>query len=266
MRELLKTDLRRILKDKLFLIVCILGAVFAIFTPILSQFLIIGLDIDEELVGSFSTAKSMFFSAFSLSGNFGLILPILLSIVICKDFSYGTVRNKIISGKSRSSIFLSMFLSSSIIICATMLIHALITLVISLCFFPYQIESFTIGSVGYLLLSLLFSILIYVFVSALISFLCVFMKNVGLSIVIYVAINFLFSIVGTVISLAATFSGSDSKVLEILQKANLFTATHIGTGVSYSLLDVLCTLLPIFIGTAFCLFWGNCIFKKKDLK
>ena len=260
MRELLKTDLRRILKDKLFLVVCILGVVFAVSTPLLNQLIIVGLDISEEMSVSFATAKSMFFSSFSLSGNFGLILPILLSIVLCKDFNQGTVRNKIISGKSRKDVFFSMFFSGTIVICGVMLAHAMLTLVISLCFFPYQPEFW------YLLISLLFSILLYVFISALISFLCVLMKNVGLAIVIYIAINFFFSIVGTIISLAAVFSETESTALEIAQKANLFTASHIGTGVTYTLLEVLCTLLPVFIGVALCLFFGNLIFKKKDLK
>lgn len=266
MRELLKTDLRRILKDKLFLVVCILGVVFAVSTPLLNQLIIVGLDISEEMSVSFATAKSMFFSSFSLSGNFGLILPILLSIVLCKDFNQGTVRNKIISGKSRKDVFFSMFFSGTIVICGVMLAHALLTLVISLCFFPYQPEAFTMDSFWYLLISLLFSILLYVFISALISFLCVLMKNVGLAIVIYIAINFFFSIVGTIISLAAVFSETESTALEIAQKANLFTASHIGTGVTYTLLEVLCTLLPVFIGGALCLFFGNLIFKKKDLK
>ena len=95
------------------------------------------------------------------------------------------------------------------------------------------------------------------------------MKSAGLAVIIYIAANFFFSIIGTVIAVVAVFvpqNNSSAKILEILQKINLFTATHIGTGTSYSLSDVLCTLLPILIGTAICLFLGNYIFKKKDLK
>lgn len=269
MRELLKTDLKRILKDKLFLVACILGIIFAISSPLLSKILIVGLNIEEELGASISSAKSMFFSAFSLSGNFGLILPILISIVLCKDFSHGTIRNKIICGKTRTNIFLSMFISGTIVICGAMLAHALLTLVVSLFFFPYQTAPFTIDSFWYLLLSMLFAILIYVFISALISFLSVCMKSAGLAVILYIAVNFLFSIVGTVIAVVAVFvpqDNSSAKILEILQKANLFTTTYIGTGTSYSLLDVLCILAPIIIGTTVCLFLGNYIFKKKDLK
>ena len=270
MRELLKTDLRRIIKDKLFLIVCIVGAGFALFTPFLYKGLSLLVGIEDELLGLFTNSKSIFFTSFSLSGNFGLILPILLAIVLCKDFSYGTVRNKIICGKSRAKIFLSMFLSGTIVACGVILAHALLTLGISLCFFPYQEEAFTANSALYMLLSIFFSLLLYVFVSAIVCFLCVSMKNVGLAIVVYVAINFLFSIVAAIMSVASIFVDHADKfavkAFEILQKANVFNATYIGTGTSYTLTDVLCVLVPVVAGTALCLLLGVTVFRKKDLK
>ena len=73
MRELLKTDLKRILKDKLFLVACILGVIFAVSSPLLSEALIVGLNIEEELGASFASAKSMFFSSFSIDIVFTII-------------------------------------------------------------------------------------------------------------------------------------------------------------------------------------------------
>lgn len=270
MRELLKTDLRRIVKDKLFLVVCILGAFFAISTPLLYKGLSVALNMEDDLLSMFATTKGIFFTSFSPSGNYGLLLPILLAIVLCKDFSYGTVRNKIICGKSRTKIFLSMLFSGMIVMCGAMLAHALLTLGVSLCFFPYQTEAFTVDTFLYILLSVLFSVLIYVFISSVICLLSVCMKSVGLAVVLYFAINFFFSIVGAVVSVAAMFvQTSDEllvKIFEILQKANLFTSTFIGTGTTYSATDVLCVLIPIFAGTAICVFLGINIFRKKDIK
>lgn len=270
MRELLKTDLRRIVKDKLFLVVCILGAVFAVFTPLLYKGLSLVVDLEGDLLGLFASTKSIFFTSFSPSGNYGMILPILLVIVLCKDFSYGTVRNKIICGKSRTKIFLSMLLSGMIVMCGAMLAQALLTLGVSLCFFPYQTEAFTVETLGYALLSVLFSVLIYVFISSVICLLSVCMKSVGLAVVLYFAINLFFSIAGAIVSVAAMFvqSGDEllTKVFEVLQKANIFTTTFIGTGTTYSVTDVLCVLVPIFAGTAICIFLGITVFRKKDLK
>ena len=270
MRELLITDLRRIIKDKLFLVACILGVVFAASTPLLYKGLSLLIGVDNELIGSFANAKIIFFSSFVLGSNFGFVLPILLAIVLCKDFSHGTVRNKIICGKSRTKIFLAMFFAGTIVICAAMLVHALITLGISLCFFSYQAEPFTSDTLLYALISTLFSLLIYVFVSAIISLLSVCMKNAGFAVLLYIGINFFFSIIGTVISVAAVFIDPTDKFLtklfEILQKVNLFTAAYIGTGTSYSATDVLCVLAPVIIGTALALFLGISIFRKKDIK
>ena len=270
MRDLIKTDLRRIFKDKLFLIVCILGAVLAFFTPMLYKLLALLVGIEDDLIGMFASSKAMFFSAFSLGNNFGFILPILITIVLCKDFSYGTVRNKIICGKSREKIFFSMFISGTIVTCGTILAHALLTLGISLCFFPYQAEAFTVNTFLYILLSLLFSLLIYVFISSVVCLLCVSMKNAGLAVVLYVAVNFFFTIVGGIISAAVMigpmFENFPTKLFEILQKINLFSASHIGTGITYSLTDVLCLLIPAIVGTALILTLGMFVFRKKDLK
>lgn len=270
MRSLIKTDLRRIFKDKLFLVVCILGTALAAFTPLLYKGLSLIIGMEDELLGLFTDAKTMFFSAFATGSNFGFILPILLALVLCKDFGYGTVRNKIICGKSREKIFLSMFFSGTIVMCGMILAHALLTLAIALCFFPYQAEAFTADSFWYMMLSLLFSLLIYVFISAFVCFLCVSMKNAELAVIIYVAANLFSNIVGGIVSAAAVigpmFTKFPTKLFEILQKINLFNATYIGKGMTYSLTEVLCIGLASLVGIGLSLFLGVTVFRKKDIK
>ncbi len=270
MRELLLTDLRRIIKDKLFLVACILGGVFALFTPLLYEGIVLALGDEVEMLGPLVEAKALFFSAFLPGGNFGLILPILVAIVLCKDFRYGTVRNKIIAGKPRTAVFFSLFLSTATVTCGVILAHALLTLLVSLFFFPYAALPFTWNSFLYLFVSLLFSLLVYLFLSALISFLAATLKSAGLTVVLYVAVNFFFSILGTVTAVAAIFieptNKALTKLLEILQKANLFTTTHIGAGTAYTATDVLTVLVPTLLGSALCLGLGAYLFKKRDLK
>lgn len=271
MLNLLKTDLRRTFKDKLFLVVCIIGAVFAIIMPLLYVLIFTGLG--EMELGEFRMAldaKTMFFTAFSPGGDFGLIVPILIAIIICKDFSYGTVRNKIISGKSRSAIFMSMFTTSTISMCAVVLVQALLTLGMSLIFFDYQQGGFTGKDFGYMLLSILFALLVYVFVSALVCFLAVFMKNTGLAVVMYVAVAFLFAIVGSIIMVAGMAVDPENTtavtILEFLNNTNVFTSTLIGTGTTYTFEDVMYILMPTLGGTAIFLALGLIVFNKKDLK
>ncbi len=271
MTKLIKTDLKRIFKDKLFLVTCIIAAVLAILSPLLNVLIFSALDaVDSlEMLGMMPTAKSFFFQSFLPGNNMGLIMPILIAIILCKDFSQGTVRNKIICGHSRSSIFLSMFISGSVVSSIIMLGQGFITLFFSLIFFDYSAEAFTFSELGYFLLSILFEILIYVFISAIISFLCVSMKNAGLAVVMYVAVNFLFAIVGSVTMIAGAFTEADTlgyKVLEFLNNANVFTSTLIGSGVSYSAKDILYILTPSVGGSVLAALLGILIFSKKDIK
>ena len=213
------------------------------------------------------SAKDLFFRFFIPGDNLGLIMPVLVGIVLCKDFSQGTVRNKIICGKSRVSIFLSMFLTCTIVMCGVMLASGLLTLLFSLMFFEYQPTPFTAKDFGYLLLSIGFEMLVYCMVAALTSFLCVFMKNVGLTIVVYVALAFLMTIVGAVTMVAIEFVENKAayELLTFLNNANVFSSTLIGS-VSYGWREWLYILVPTLGGAALFVGLGILVFKKKDLK
>ena len=275
MINLLKADLRRALKDKLFIVLIIIAGVFAIVTPILYKFIFALLEFsaeemqDLEMLGLFVSAKSMFFNAFSLGNNFGLILPLFVTIILCKDFSHGTIRNKIICGKSRTSVYFSIFITCTVLVCAFILVHALLTLLISLIFFDYQQTKFTFSDFGYLMASLGLEIIIYVFISAVLTFFICSMKNTGLSVVMYFVLAFALIIVGSITQ--ATFMFADPnkfsyKILEFFSVANAFTTTAIGAGASYTLKEILYIVLPNLAFSALAIFLGLIIFRKKDLK
>ncbi len=274
MLNIYKTDIKRVLKDKLFLVACIIAAAFALLNPLMSKGLLMLLgDPDDpllEMIGM--NAKSLFFTSFAPGNNLGLITPILVGIIICKDFSYGTIRNKIISGKSRGAIFMSLFLSCATAICAIMLLHGAVTLGTSLIFFKYQADPFTMADFWYFVASLLLEILVYIFISALTSFLCVFMKNAGLAVVMYAAANFLFVIIGSIISAVLMFFEADptkeliTKVLTFINNANVFMGTYIGITDKYTLSGILAVLSFTICGAALFAALGFTVFNKKDLK
>lgn len=282
MLKLIGTDLKRTYKDKLFLVVCILGVVFSLMSPLLYKFIaqmgmegVSGQEADSfnELISSYMSAKKMFFEAFLPSSNFGLIMPVLVSIIVCKDFSFGTIRNKIICGYSRVKIFFSLFFTSAAVICSVMLLHAFLTLGISLIFFDYQTAPVQSGDILYFLISVLLEILVYVFISALVSYLCVSMKNVGLVIVMYVAINFLLTIIDSILLIGTQVlqyeyaERNAYKVMEFLRKINLFSSTSlIGSSTSYTVGEVLYTAIPAVIGSALLIICGILVLRKKDIK
>ena len=268
MRNLYKTDLKRIFKDKLFLITCILAGVFAFINPLLYKVLFVALGI-EDIPLLLVNAKSLFFTAFAAGDNLGLIMPILIAIIVCKDFSQGTVRNKIISGKSRGAIFLSHFLTASTVICSLMLIHGLLTLGISLCFFDYQDGPFTAADFGYLMASLGFEMLIYMAVAATVTFIATISKNMGICIVLYLAASLGLTIVGSLTQVVGMFLDPESTeyaIMEFVNAINFFSTTLIGTGTTYSAKDVFYILISPILTIAGCVGFGILKFSKKNLK
>ena len=268
MRNLYLVDLKRILKDKLFLVTCILATVFAVINPLLNKILFEALDMGE-LLDSMINAKTMTFSAFLPGDNLGLIMPILIAIVVCKDFSQGTVRNKIISGKSRTAILLSHFLSAATVMCGLMLFHALLTLGISLCFFPYQSTAFTFADFGYLMISLFFEMTVYCAIAAIITLIATRAKNMGVCILLYLAISFGFSIVGSIFAVAIAFIEPETtayRVVEFLNAFNIYTSALIGSGTTYTAKQVIYILMaPLTLGVGSILL-GIRLFLRKNLK
>ena len=274
MRELIQADLKRVLKDKLMLVLAILAVVFALITPLTFALVFSVIDVSEEpMLSALVSAKGLFFQSFSMTNNMGFIAPVLLAIVLYKDFSYGTVRNKIISGKSRSQIFLSTFIVCSLVLVCLIMLSAFITLGVSLIFFDYQEGAFAAADLGYFFASLGFELLVLLFMSALLSLLCTCSKNLGIAIVLYLAFTFLLTIVGSftqvIGAVAQTFVESEllAKVIKVIDRLNVGMSTsYIGTGDSYSLSDVLYLTLPALSGIAAFLGLGLVSFNKKDLK
>lgn len=267
MRNLYVTDIKRIIKDKLFLVSCILAGVFAIINPILNKVLFEAVDLGEML-GTMN-AKTMMFTSFLPGDNVGLIMPILISIIVCKDFSQGTVRNKIISGNSRTKIYISHLLSSATVMCAVMLIHGLLTLGLSLCFFSYQSGDFTAADLGYLILSLLFEMIVYFAISAIITLIAILSKNIGICLLLYLAVSFGFSIVGAIFTVIGALIDPQNAiygVIEFINALNIYTSALIGAGTSYTAKQVIYILMsPVALSVGSTLL-GLRAFAHKNLK
>ncbi len=278
MFDLLKVDLKRTFKDKLLLIIAIISLVIALINPLLYKGIFSVIDIDVSNSKT-SLVIGLFSSSFSPSQNIGLIIPIFVAIIINKDFSYGTIRNKIICGKKREQVFLSTFVTSAIITCGLVLIQAIITFLFS--FMIFGGASFSGGDIGYIFQTVLYGILLYVFISALVAFLAVWAKNVGLIIICYLAISLIFSIAGNIIVPVTAFLGKDKQllkeVLTFFNNVNLFyqdtsalmgAVMDMGTPepLKYTLSQILYkTITPIIFTTAYVL-GGVWVFNKKDIK
>ena len=276
MAKLLKVDLKRIFKDKLLLVVAIIGVVLALTTPLIYKFIYLFLGADDTgLLGSLLSIKTMFYSSFSLSNNIGFIIPVFLLIIMSKDFSYGTIRNKIISGSSRTNVFLSMFISCSIVIVLAMLAYAALNGLLTVALFSNEMASITKEGVLYFVLSILFEILIYIFIAALLSFINVFAKNAGLKIILYVALAFGLMMIYSIIQVSMSvliINGTENQLLidllEALLKLNVFysNAGIIGAVDKYIAEDIIYILVSTILGTGLFVFLGIVSMNKKEIK
>lgn len=277
MSNLLIVDFRRVLKDKLLLVMGILAVAFSLLNGLImgaaSGFMS---EMDMEMLDTMGmgfSAKSQFFSSFSFGNNLGLIAPVLLAIILCKDFSHGTIRNKIIAGYNRVSIVMSLFIVALTVMFAVILLHAVLTLAICLIFMPFQYEPFTSGDLGYLFLSLLLQFLLYAMAAALMAFLCASRKSVGTVIVLYVAVVMLLTLLTGILSVVAgvlEITGGHDTALEVIdffQRINpLSFSSNIGQGTAYETGELVNYILTPSVLTILLLGWGVLKFRKKDLK
>ncbi len=273
MKNLLKADWKRVTKDKLLLVMGVLAVAFAVILPLLYVVLFSGRGVEDETLSSLVSGKGQFFGSFSLGNNLGLIAPVLLAIVLCKDFSFGTIRNKIIAGQSRSAIYMSLLVTCASVLILTMLLHAFVTLGVSLLFFDYQPTAFALADLWYFLISLGFELLVLFWVAALLAYLCANMKNVGLVVVLYIAITLSLVIVGGGVQVALavmeTVGGQERwmNLLRFLDRINVGNAAlYIGTGTAYTGKDVLYFTVSPLLGILGFTGLGLWSFRKKDLK
>lgn len=274
MGNLLSSDLRRIRKDKLMMVALIIAVVFSVVTPLLYFAIFQGIDdTTTELLGIGTSAKNLFFAAFNIGNDLGLIAPLLIAIILFKDFSFGTIRNKIIAGKSRSSIFLSMYASCLIAVVVVTLVYAFLTLGVSLLLFPYQDSAFLWSDLWYFLSSMVLELVLYFFVAALVCYVTVSSKNVGLVIVKYLGIVMGVTIVTSILQLALMAAqmengqGTAVKVMEFIQRINIYNFVNvIGRGTSYTGEDLAYLLITPVVLTALLLLIGNRKLCKKDIK
>ena len=276
MGKLLLSDLKRIFKDKIFIIACIVGICFALLTPIILLVLTILIEFLNFQELSFLKesfyGRTIFFGSFNPGNNFGLILPILISIIVLKDFSYGTIRNKVITGYSRTQIFLSYFFAIFITLFALILTYALISLGLSLIFTPYQYEAFTYKDIIYFIVSLGFLLIAYLLIAAMLTFICVLIKNVALTIVVYIVASLAFSMLSTGLQVAIPVASGFGKevianILTFINNCNVYSSisTVIGVVNPYQFTDILYLIIPPLFGLALFITLGLVFMNKKDL-
>ena len=109
MKKLLIADLRRIFKGKGIYVLMILGFIFPAISALIVQLSGLANDVAElgDLAAEVFNPVALYAGSFNPTQNIGLILLIVVAVLISGEFTNNTIRNKIVAGHSKTSLFLS---------------------------------------------------------------------------------------------------------------------------------------------------------------
>ncbi|MGN1295649.1 MAG: ABC transporter permease subunit [Bacilli bacterium] len=269
MKRLLKADFYRILKSKLTIAALIIIVAFVLINNFSYLFLKNMLESEFESDPSMSSlfsARSFFVQSFSSTNNVGLLIPIFTSIIMCSDFSSGTLRNKIITGHKRSDILLSSFITGAVYNVVLILLYSLLNLLLGTLLFGYGTD-FNGEQFLLILKELWAGCLQYIYLSSLITLLAFAIKKVSLTIILQFVVQLVFDGFLLVASLLQTFD-----IPKIFQKLNLIIPINpvnemiSSSGASLANTTLLVGTISTIIFIVINIIVGNVIFKESDIK
>ena len=211
MRSLLKADFFALLKSKLTYVVLFICLGF----PILMVLIDLGLakvivDVSQEFEGEMPlsisdmfSVKGITFSAFNLTSNIGLIVPIFVGIITMADIRNGTIRNKVIIGKNRTQIYLSHLIVSMAFCVGMIFISFLMFFGMSSIFFKYGAEVNGAAVLDFFK-CLVIGLLTFAYVASLSTFLALSTKSMPLTIIVTLVTVLVLSIACTFLPLLPT--------------------------------------------------------------
>lgn len=115
MTNIIKNDLYRFKKSKLFYGVLLLTVIIAVFlTTLIRQDIRLGISVFGDLM-AFRDINDVIRIGLSYHNGLGIFIAILLSIFIGQEYQWQTWQHKWITNKSRIRIYLSKFMISSVV-------------------------------------------------------------------------------------------------------------------------------------------------------
>lgn len=263
MRNLLAADFYRYRKDILTKVALILIVVFACFTCGL-YFVLDKLTAGEdiEMVENILCGRYLYGATFSIGSDMGLIIPIFAGAIVCKDFSMGTIRNKIIRGYGRDQIFLSHFLTSISFGSIMFLLYAFVNLSFGSLLLGYAPGAIDGEEILFLFVSAFSGIVIYSSMAALVTMIATITGSMGLSIVFYIAFTLGVSLLQGIVSLIPNVPELITNLMTYLP-GNLAYAVAEGSKewADYGKSVLVSVILLLAFGIV-----GMTLFRKKDQK
>jgi hypothetical protein len=266
MLNVLKADIYRIVKDKMFIILLIIGAAISVVLPVAPAGIYMG------VAGGYNRAAvdSLYIVdvVASPSSAFGLVLGIFILIFLGKDAT--TLRHKVIGGISRKDIYFSNLLLCIILYVGLMLAHSLLTFVVTEIFFDIKAADFLNVFLGFL-----FKVFGYFVIAAILSFFGKAFRTIALGIVLFVILAEVTVGFGSIVqALVPTMMGQPGyehleplfKGLTIVSYALFQDSIGLPLQVEHNLMFCLTYFTSLELSGMAFIGFGYLIMQKKDLK
>ena len=217
MTNVLKADLFNLRRGKAIYLLFIGAVAFGILLPLLYYGMYAFLDFlqtNESLLEieemqtmlsslsgltSIINADRIFMTIIPLAEGYGLVICGAVCFYNARQFSNGVIRNKLIAGKSRFSVYMSMLITSAIMAVSTALVHLAVAALFSRILFGTYTMNF-----GELVMVIVITLIVYAVYASLCTFVAFTVKNVPASLVICIVLptvtNMLLSLLGTIAS------------------------------------------------------------------
>ena len=155
-------------------------------------------------ITEYLNADRIFLTVLPMAEGYGLIICGAVCFYNVRQFSNGVIRNKLIAGKSRFSIYMSMLITSVIMTLAAALVNLVVSALFSMILFGKFVMPF-----GDLVVIFVITLLVYAVYSAIVTFIAFSTKSVPASLVISIVLpiitNTILSLLGTLASTLPDF-------------------------------------------------------------
>ncbi|NLN50260.1 MAG: hypothetical protein GX149_01370 [Acholeplasmataceae bacterium] len=264
MKNLIKAEFYRLRKDKVALIGIIVAFGMMAFS-ILMNLILKGVfsAIEDDLGVSIMSGLFLFKSSFEPANNMGLIMLIFGAIILIRDFSQSTIRQKIIFGYTRKQIFFASVIVITAYVIGVMVLVSILSLILGSLLFGYSSVPFKPADIYYLLGVLGLYLLIYSVYLLITLFFGYLTKSIGATI----GIVFGFTIVLLIFSGVFGMIANHYSWMKFFVKINPSYGPQVllqTTSIKAS--DALYISLSSIVYITLTIFGGYLVFKKSDIK
>ena len=281
MGKLFKAFFFKLSKDLTFRITLIIGLALAVILSLIYFGIDVLSSVDEgSIQHNMCTGQSMFFNSISPAQNFGIAIPVNLISFTVLEFTQGTIRNKVITGNSKTKIYFALFLSGLIFTLTLLIAYVGLCVALGSIFGGFDINGTIIGSSSlggqidatYFVRMLVVTLLVYLSITSFTIFFATLFRSIGPCIPVVIVMIMMCYFSGMIASLMKDVEGTQVFV-NVMKYINPMYALN-DASILDSLKGTLTMTNDTFIAaivnnsiytTAF-LLGGWLLFRKRDIK